>query len=230
MICFVSTAICRPFILKHSKRTLTQVLNAVCFSFPQRRRIRPKQRNSRYSVPYVTINVHAEFRVRLYSRLFYPVPVGLLSSFPPPPSIIFQPAVVHLQGQETTIQVREGRDVLGGPQMFLSAVFGDFKQLSPRIQVHLQPTRPVLHSLRARGLDPDVRWKSLFCYTSPRKLVISYGAVEASGFSLTLRLNSAQACFRRGTQTVDSALLLFVCEQQHIKVAFDNSRQLSHGT
>lgn len=206
------------------------MLNAVCFSFPQRRLIRPKQRNSRYSVPYLTINVHAEFRVRLYSPLFHPVPVGLLSSFPlhPPASYFSQQWSICRARRRPSKSEKVG--LFSAAADVLAAVFSDFKQLSPRIQVHLQPTRPVLHSLRARGLDPDVRGKVCFCYTSPRKLVISYGAVEASGFSLTLRLNSAQACFRRGTQTVDSVLLLFVCEQQHIKVALDNSRQLSHGT
>ena len=72
----------------------------------------------------------------------------------------FQPAVVHLQGQETTIQVREGKDV----RKELSLHAATQRLVTSRIQVQLHPTRPVLHSLH--GLNPDVAKKSVLLHFS----------------------------------------------------------------
>ena len=99
---------------------------------------------------------------------------------------------MHLQGQETTIQVREGKDARTEFSLCTQRPKGCTQRLkrlvTSRIQVQLQPTRPVLHSVH--GLNPDVE-KSLFCYTS--RNCFSLWGCGGKQLQLDMKANSAQA-------------------------------------
>lgn len=107
-----------------------------------------------------------------------------------------QPAVVHLQGQETTIQVREGKDVHSGG---LLSVFSDWDG------DHLSYSGSVIanQACSTQSARAQSRCSEKVCFATLLKTVSPYGAVEANSFSLTLRL----IWYRRSARHPDTSLL-----------------------